>query len=97
MSDKKITVSIIIPNFNKSSFILETLKSLKKQTYKYWEAIIIDDHSTDESIQIIQKFQSTCKNIKLIIPERKSAGASHCRNLGIQNSNGEFIIFFRLR
>ncbi len=93
MSEKKPVVSIIVPNFNKSSFILETLKSLKKQTYKHWEAIIIDDHSTDDSIQIIQKFQSTCNNIKLIIPERENAGASHCRNLGIKNSNGEFIIF----
>ena len=93
MSEKKPIVSIIVPNFNKSSFILETLTSLKKQSYKYWEAIIIDDNSNDDSIQIIKKFQSTCDKIKLIIPDKKKAGAPYCRKLGIQNSIGKFIIF----
>lgn len=90
---KNILISIIIPNYNKSSFIAETLASLKKQEYIYWEAIIVDDKSTDESIKIIKKFQKKCKNIKLISLHKKQKNASVCRNIGIKEAAGEYIMF----
>ncbi len=49
-------VSIIIPNYNHSEFLTDRLQTIVNQTYKDWEAIIIDDKSTDASVQIIEKF-----------------------------------------
>ena len=67
-------ISIIIPNHNKSTFIVETLNSIKNQTYKNWEAIIIDDNSTDNSVDLIKKFQLKCSNVKLILNSKKKGG-----------------------
>ena len=90
---ENIFISIIIPNYNKGPFIIETLNSLKNQTYKFWEAIIIDDCSTDDSFEIIKKFQLKCENIKIISSSKKHKGASACRNIGIKKSIGKYIMF----
>ena len=49
-------LSIILPSYNHSEFLQDRLESIKNQSYKDWEAIIIDDKSTDNSIEIIRKF-----------------------------------------
>ena len=90
---ENIFISIIIPNYNKGRFIIETLNSLRNQTYKFWEAIIIDDGSTDNSVEIIKKFQLNCEKIKIISSSKKQKGASACRNIGIQKSIGDYIMF----
>ena len=46
-------ISIILPNFNKQDYILETLESINIQSFHNWECIIVDDNSTDKSIEII--------------------------------------------
>ena len=51
----KLMISIIIPNYNKSQFVAQTINSIKKQTYEAWEAIVIDDFSTDSSLKIINE------------------------------------------
>ena len=48
-------ISVIIPNYNKSNYIIETIDSLKKQSTQNWECKIIDDKSTDQSYSIIKK------------------------------------------
>ena len=50
-------VSIVIPVYNASKVISETIRTIQNQTYKNWEAIFVDDHSQDESISIIKNFQ----------------------------------------
>ena len=47
-------VSILIPNYNKANYLKETLDSVLVQTYIYWECIIVDDHSKDNSWGIIE-------------------------------------------
>jgi glycosyltransferase involved in cell wall biosynthesis len=86
-------ISIIIPSFNKSKYIFETLKSIENQSYKNWEAIVVDDGSTDNSIQIIEKFSLKDNRFKLITRDRKPKGASTCRNIGLYYSDGKYIIF----
>ena len=49
-------VSIITPSYNSSKFIEETIKSVKNQTYKNWEMIIVDDCSTDSTEFIVKKY-----------------------------------------
>ena len=49
-------ISIIIPNYNKEDYILETLKSINNQSFHNWECIIVDDNSNDKSVKIINSF-----------------------------------------
>jgi glycosyltransferase involved in cell wall biosynthesis len=85
-------ISIIIPNYNKSQFISETINSVKKQTYNNWEAIIIDDFSTDNSVEIIEYLISNDNKFRLKV-NLSNRGANYSRNLGIKEAKGEFIIF----
>ena len=56
-------VDIILPNFNKANFIEECINSVINQTYKNWHLYLIDDHSTDNSLEIIDKFKNKKKYI----------------------------------
>lgn len=86
-------ISIIIPLFNREKLISETLNSVISQTYKNWEVIIVDDGSTDNSIEIVKEFQKKDKRIKLYKRDRKPKGATTCRNIGAKLSKGEYLIF----
>jgi glycosyltransferase involved in cell wall biosynthesis len=85
-------VSIITPSFNKDKFISQTIESVLNQTYSNWELIIVDDASTDNTISIINGFKERDNRIKLFI-NSENKGANYCRNLGIEKSLGEFIVF----
>ena len=85
-------ISIIIPNYNKSQFVVETINSVKKQTYDNWEAIIIDDCSSDNSVEIIEELISNDNKFRLKV-NFSNKGANYSRNLGIKEAKGDFIIF----
>ena len=89
---KSPLVSIIIPNFNKESFVKETLLSLEAQSYKNFEVIIVDDASTDNSVGIIQDFIKNDSRFQLI-QQPLSRGGSMARNLGFAVAKGEYVIF----
>ena len=82
----KPLVSIIIPNYNGYNYLESSLISALNQDYKNLEIIVVDDGSSDNSKEIINKFQSQIKAIYL-----KHQGASQSRNVGIENSGGEFV------
>lgn len=87
-------VSIIIPNYNKAKVIEETLQSVLSQEYNDWECIIIDDQSTDNSVEIIQKY--LYKDSRFSFYERtdeRIKGPSTCRNIGIEKAIGKYIVF----
>lgn len=91
--DKK--VSIIIPNYNRAHLILYTLKSIENQDYQNWECLIIDDHSTDNSIDVIENYIKNDKRFKLFIrPAERPKGANACRNFGFELSEGYYIQWF---
>ena len=69
INSKKITFSILMANFNNVNFLEEAINSVLSQTYPYWELIIVDDISTDNSIEIIKPFLKDYR-IKLIIHKR---------------------------
>ena len=73
-------VSIIIPNYNKSKYIEETISSVLKQDYKDWECIIIDDFSSDNSVSIISRLINNEKRFHLI-KNLSNKGANFSRNL----------------
>ncbi len=81
--------SIIIPCFNAERWIAETIDSCLKQTYRHIEIIVIDDSSTDNSIEIIKSYGD--KIIWESLPENK--GGCYARNRGFALSKGEYIQF----
>jgi len=85
-------VSIITPSYNASKFIEETLESILKQTYSNWELIIIDDCSTDNSIEILQPYIEQDSRIKVLLNET-NLGAASSRNRGLDIANGDYIAF----
>jgi len=88
-------VSIIIPNYNRASLIKETLDSIASQTYHHWECIIVDDGSTDDSVQMIRKYIQKDERFKLFVrPEKHPKGANACRNIGMRKAKGDYLIFF---
>ncbi|MGV0939647.1 glycosyltransferase family 2 protein [Empedobacter sp. ULE_I140] len=83
-------VSIITPCYNSEKYIADTYNSIKSQTYTNWEWIIVDDCSTDKSVEIIQSFND--ERIKLVI-QSKNQGAAYARNLALNKAQGRFITF----
>lgn len=93
---KKGLVSIIIACFNGSEYLLEALLSIKKQTYKKWEIIFMDDASTDNSKDIFTKF---INNYYEDSPEKfyyyknlKNMGITFTKQNGFEKANGEFVM-----
>ena len=85
-------VSIIVCNHNYAHYIGDAIESVKNQSIQNWECIIIDDASTDNSIQIIQKHIARDKRFQLIQLAHKS-GTSVARNRGLDIARGEYIAF----
>jgi len=85
-------VSIITPNYNASKYIFETIQSVINQTYENWEMIIIDDLSTDNSVEIIKQFQKKDDRIQLI-ELSKNSGPAVARNKGITYCKGKYLTF----
>jgi teichuronic acid biosynthesis glycosyltransferase TuaG len=88
---KKPKVTIILPNFNSEDFLEQTINSIKLQTYKNWELIIIDDNSNLNTIKVLKKYLKK-KKISIIFL-KKNIGAGPCRNLGIKKSKSNFLAF----
>ena len=87
-------ISIIIPVFNSAFFIEETLDSLMKQTYKDWECILIDDGSSDQTENIIEKYLNVDGRFNFHKrPSNLTKGPSACRNFGFSLSKGDYIHF----
>lgn len=85
-------VSVITPCFNSSVFIKETIESVLSQTYQNWEMIIVDDMSTDNSVELISGYKNNDQRIKLIQLNQK-AGAAEARNIALREATGRFIAF----
>ena len=83
-------VSIIIPVYNSEKYLKKCLDSVKKQTERDFEAIIINDGSTDNSERIIETYL-TDNRFKLI--NQKNHGIGYSRNKGIKESKGKYIVF----
>ncbi|MBQ3408636.1 MAG: glycosyltransferase family 2 protein [Clostridia bacterium] len=88
MNTKK--VSVIIPMHNSSKHIKECVTSVLNQTYKNIELIVVDDKSTDNSIEMVQQFKDS--RLKLI-QLQQNIGAALARNKGIDHSTGDYICF----
>lgn len=83
-------VSIIMPSYNTARFIDKTIESVLKQTYKNWELLIVDDCSTDNTDEIVSKYDD--KRI-IYLKNQKNSGAAVSRNKALKNAKGKWIAF----
>lgn len=92
--DNSTLISILIPNFNKDSYLKETLDSVLDQTYTNWECIVVDDHSTDDSWLILDEYKLRDSRFKIFKrPDELPKGGNSCRNYGLIQSKGNFVLF----
>jgi len=85
-------VSIITPSYNSEEYIAETIRSVQTQTYPYWELIIVDDGSTDNTTKILKHFTFSDSRIS-VIELSKNSGSAVARNIGIREAKGSFMTF----
>ena len=88
---KNILVSIIIPVYNGEKYIEETLSSIRKQTYKNLEIIVVDNNSKDNTIEKIKNVQKLDSRIKLL--KETLQGPNYARKKGFNESQGEYLFF----
>ncbi len=86
-----VKYSFIVPVYNTSKYLKKCLDSLVKQTFKDFEIIIVNDGSTDNSKDIISKYEKKYDNIMVIT--QKNAGLSMARNNGVKKAKGKYLLF----
>ena len=87
-------VSIIIPTYNRAGIIYQTLDSILKQSFNNWECILIDDISTDNTLQFIENYTKKDKRFySYLRPSSEVKGPSTCRNIGLKKAKGDYVIF----
>ena len=86
-------ISVVIPLYNKEKSIVSTIESVISQTYKDWELIIVDDGSTDNSLEVVQNFVDELKieDCRLKILSKENGGVCSARNRGIEEARGEYV------
>lgn len=84
-------ISIIIPVYNAENYLEECLQSISNQSFRDFEILAINDGSTDHSLEILEKYQEKEPRLKIFSQENK--GVSAARNLGLENTFGDYITF----
>ena len=84
-------VSVIIPVYNRSEYILDCINSLFRQTHKNFEVIIVDDGSTDGTVEICKKLAEEDDRIKFF--QSSHGGVSSARNYALEHTTGEYVFF----
>ncbi len=85
-------ISVVMPVHNAEKYLLQSVTSVKRQSYKDWELILVDDASTDRSPEILKKLADSDKRIRLIKNEGDH-GASYARNAGIAAARGRYLAY----
>jgi glycosyltransferase involved in cell wall biosynthesis len=85
-------LSIIIPAFNRADLLQQTLLSVQQQTYANWECIVVNDHSTDNTAEVVTLFAGKDPRFKLLTNQR-TKGAQGARNTGILHATSNWIAF----
>ena len=85
-------VSVIMPCYNMASYISDSIKSVITQTYPHWELLIVDDASSDETVNIIEKHAQSDTRIRFAI-KKQNSGIADTRNQCIQMAQGHFLAF----
>lgn len=93
-------VSIIVPVHNAENFIRDTIDCVRAQSYNNWELLLIEDGSTDHTMDVMEDYLGEIRDERIRVvkreilsPEEKSFGAARARNLGISLAGGRYIAY----
>lgn len=86
-------ISIIIPTYNRAHCIGVALQSVLDQSYVHWECLVVDDGSTDNSEVVINSWVQEDSRFHFYTRTRLPKGAPTCRNIGLENAQGSYVIF----
>lgn len=86
-------VSVIMPMYNAERFVAEAVRSVLSQTYTTWELLIVDDGSTDRSVEIAQSFEKSDARIRVLFNDCHNQMPSGPRNYGLRHAQGQYIAF----
>ncbi|MEH7308650.1 teichuronic acid biosynthesis protein TuaG [Neobacillus drentensis] len=92
MNPEQPLISIITPSYNASLFIEDTIASVKKQTFQNWEMIIVDDCSSDNTPDILERIEKEDDRIHVIYLQQ-NGGAAVARNIALQHAKGRYVAF----
>lgn len=85
-------VSIIMPAYNAEKYIEDSIKSVLSQTYSNWELIIVDDYSSDNTVDIVKEYTGLDRRIKLVC-QKANFGVAFSRNKGLDCADGKYVAF----
>lgn len=86
-------ISVVIPIFDRTDLLIESIESILKQSYKNFELILVCDGSPKETIKIVQNYTSNYKNVRAFYFKNNSGNAVRGRNKGIIEAKGKFLAF----
>jgi len=86
-----VKVSVIMPNKNNEKWLPKSIGSVLDQTYKNWELIVVDDHSTDDSVKLIREFMDMDSRVDCICDPDVSYPLT--KNIGLEHSSGKYVSF----
>lgn len=89
MTNNRPLFSIIVPSYNQAEYLPQALDSIRNQTYGDWEAIVVNDGSTDQSLEIARCYSEMDTRIKVV--NKENGGVASALNEGIKNASGQWI------
>ena len=87
-----VKVSVIVAAYNAEKYVTETLESIANQTLDDYEIIVVNDGSTDHTIDILREYESEYDNMTVI--DKENGGPSSARNSGLDIAKGDYVYFF---
>ncbi len=90
--NKSPRFSIIVTAYNLEKLINTAIDSILKQTFKDFELLVVDDCSTDKTVEVLRKYEATDSRLKVIVNE-KNSGPSIARNNAMEQAQGEYIVY----
>ena len=87
-------VSIIIPVYNRASIVVDTLNSVVAQTYRPLQLVLVDNYSTDDTLQVLETFKKEHPSLDVVITREEHHTAGAARNRGFDQATGEWILYF---
>ena len=85
-------LTVILPTYNSESYVAETIESVLRQSLQGWELIVIDDNSSDGTVNVVKKFQRKDQRIRIFVQE-ENRGPGCARNVGLAAATGKYIAF----